>query len=97
MAKTAMLRSDGWRERHTRAMMCIRWENKVKFLSAEALRGVNTIFDAQGGMIDNVLGKRDYVTGTVLEQVAIRDKAIAVQRTGADGTDAAQGSEAQQS
>ena len=48
-------------------MMCIRWGNKVKFLTAEALRGV-TIFDAQGNRIDNELGKRDYVTGTALEQ-----------------------------
>ena len=50
-------------ERHTRAMMCIRWKNNFKFLTAEALRGV-TIFDAQGAE----LGKRDYVTGTALEQ-----------------------------
>ena len=33
------------------------------------LRGVNsTIFDAQGSRIENELGKRDYVTGTALEQ-----------------------------
>ena len=56
------------RATHTRAMMCIRWENKVKFLTAEALRGVNsTIFDAQGSRM-NELGKRDHVTGTALEQ-----------------------------
>ena len=36
-------------ESDTRAMMCIRWEEKVKFLTAEVLRGVNsTIFDAHG-------------------------------------------------
>ena len=36
-------------ERHTREMMCITCENKVKFLTAEVLRGVNsTIFDAHG-------------------------------------------------
>ena len=50
-------------------MMCIRWENKAKFLTAEAPRGVNsTIFDAQGSRIDNELGKWDNVTGTALEQ-----------------------------
>ena len=61
--------ADAWRERHARAMMCVRWENKVKFLTAEALRGVNsTIFDAQGSRIDNELGKWGHVTGTALEQ-----------------------------
>ena len=44
-------------------------ENNVKFLTAEALRGVNSlIFDAQGSRLANVLGKRDYVIGTALEQ-----------------------------
>ena len=39
-------------ERHTHAMICLRWENKVKFLTAEAIRGVNsTTFDAQGAGI----------------------------------------------
>ena len=50
-------------------MMCIMWEIKVKFLTTEALRGVNsTIFDVQGSRIDNELGKRNYVTGAALEQ-----------------------------
>ena len=56
-------------------------ENKVKFLTAEALRGVNsTIFDAQSSRLANVLGKRDYVTGTALEQGCDLDKAVVVQR-----------------
>ena len=56
-------------ERHTRAMMCIRWEHKVKFTTAEAPRGVNsTIFDTQGARLTNELGKREHVTGTSLEQ-----------------------------
>ena len=77
--------------------MCIR-ENKVKFLTAEALRGVNsTIFDAQGSRIDNELGKRDHVTGTALEQGCDLGQGSRCATTGADGTDAAQGSEAQQS
>ena len=62
-------RADEWREWHTRAMMRNRWENKVKSLTADALRGVNsTIFDAEGNRIDNELGKRDYMTVTALEQ-----------------------------
>merc|ERR1719262_1611979 len=37
---------------------------KVKFLAAEALRGVGgLIFDANGNRIANELGRRDYVTG----------------------------------
>merc|ERR1719160_689994 len=37
---------------------------KVKFLAAEALRGVGgLIFDAEGNRIANELGRRDYVTG----------------------------------
>ena len=45
------------------------WEIKVKFLTTEALRGVNSIiFDVQGSRIDNELGKRNYVTGAALEQ-----------------------------
>merc|ERR1719272_2746942 len=37
---------------------------KVKFLAAEALRGVGgLIFDANGDRIANELGRRDYVTG----------------------------------
>ena len=56
-------------------------ENKVKFLTAEALRGVNsTIFDAQSSWLANVLGKRDNVTGTALEQGCDLDKAVVVQR-----------------
>ena len=56
-------------------------ENKVKFLTAEALRGVNsTIFDAQSSRLANVLGKRDYVTGSALEQGCDLDKAVVVQR-----------------
>ena len=56
-------------------------ENKVRCLTAEALRGVNsTIFDAQSSRLANVLGKRDYVTGTALEQGCDLDKAVVVQR-----------------
>ena len=56
-------------------------ENKVKFLTAEALRGVNsTIFDPQSSRLANVLGKRDYVTGTALEQGCDLDTAVVVQR-----------------
>ena len=37
---------------------------KVKFLAAEALRGVGgLIFDADGNRFANELGRRDYVTG----------------------------------
>merc|ERR1712050_703395 len=37
---------------------------KVKFLAAEALRGVGgLVFDAQGKRFANELGRRDYVTG----------------------------------
>ena len=66
-------------------------EEKFKFLAAGALRGV-TIFDAWGNRIDNELGKRDFVTGTALEQGCDV-------RQGSRGatTDACQGSEVQQS
>jgi len=37
---------------------------KIKFLAAEALRGVGgLVFDAQGNRFANELGRRDYVTG----------------------------------
>merc|ERR1712196_397639 len=37
---------------------------KVKFLAAEALRGVGgLLFDANGNRFANELGRRDYVTG----------------------------------
>ena len=96
------LAKTGWQtgsRRMARAtQMCIRWENKVNFLTAEALRGVNsTIFGAQGSRIDNELGKRDYVTGTALEQGCDSGKGSRCATTSADGTDAAHGSEAQQS
>ena len=56
-------------------------ENKVKFPTAEALRGVNSvIFDAQGSRLANELGRRVYVTGTALEQGCDLDKAVVVQR-----------------
>ena len=58
-------------------------ENKVKFLTVEALRGVNsTIFDAHSSRLANV-GKRDYVTGTALEQGCNLDKAVVCATTGA--------------
>ena len=73
-------------------------ENKVKFLTAEALRGVNSlIFDAQSSRLANVLGKRDYVTGTALEQGCDLDKAVVVQRQAPTVRNSAQSSEAQQS
>ena len=79
-------------------MMCIRWENKVKFLTAEALRGVNsTIFAAQRSRIDTELGEREYVTGTALEQGCDLRQGSRGATTGANGADAGQGSEAQQS
>ena len=56
-------------------------ENKVKFLTAEALRGVSSrIFDAQGSRLANEWGRRDYVTGTALEQGCDLDKAVVVPR-----------------
>ena len=37
---------------------------KIKFLAAEALRGVvGLVFDALGNRFANELGRRDYVTG----------------------------------
>jgi flavocytochrome c len=43
-------------------------EAKVKFLAAEALRGVGgLIFDREGNRIANELGTRDYVTGRMWE------------------------------
>ena len=37
---------------------------KIKFLAAEALRGVGgVVFDALGNRFANELGRRDYVTG----------------------------------
>ncbi len=39
-------------------------DSKVKFLAAEALRGVGgLVFDALGKRFANELGRRDYVTG----------------------------------
>jgi aspartate oxidase len=40
---------------------------KVKFLAAEALRGVGGILiDRNGKRFANELGRRDYVTGTMI-------------------------------
>ena len=70
-------------------------ENKVKFLTAEALRGVNSlIFDAPSSRLANLLGKRDYVTGTALEQGCDLDKAVVVQRQAPTVQNSAQSSEA---
>merc|ERR1712207_99266 len=39
-------------------------EAKIKFLAAEALRGVGgLVLDANGNRLANELGRRDYVTG----------------------------------
>jgi succinate dehydrogenase/fumarate reductase flavoprotein subunit len=39
-------------------------KNQVKFLAAEALRGVGgLVFDSTGRRFANELGRRDYVTG----------------------------------
>merc|ERR1719156_222583 len=44
---------------------------KIKFLAAEALRGVGgLIFDADGNRIANELGRRDYVTGEMWKNKA---------------------------
>ena len=43
-------------------------EAKVKFLAAEALRGVGgLIFNSKGERFANELGRRDYVTGRMWE------------------------------
>merc|ERR1711943_58710 len=45
---------------------------KVKFLAAEALRGVGgLVLDANGKRFANELGRRDYVTGEMEEQASI--------------------------
>ena len=75
----------------------VQFGNKVKFFTAEALRGVNnTIFDVQDRRIDKELGQRDSVTGTALEQGCESGQGSRGATTGADGADVAQGSEAQQ-
>merc|ERR1719399_996089 len=44
---------------------------KVKFLAAEALRGVGgLVFDANGNRFANELGRRDYVTGEMWKNKA---------------------------
>ena len=73
-------------------------ENKVKFLTAKALRGVNSlIFDAQEQQACQRVGQADYVTGTALEQGCDLDKAVVVQRQAPMVQNSAQSSEAQQS
>ena len=62
---------DRVQERHT-CNNVYQVENKVKFLTAEALRGVNsTIFDAQSSRLANVLGKRDSSQVQLSNKVAI--------------------------
>ena len=56
-------------ESDTRAKMCSRLRTRSSS-SVEALQGVNSvIFDAQSSRLANVLGKRDFVTGTALTRL----------------------------
>ena len=62
--------TDGESDTHTCCDVYQVVKTRSKVLAAEALRGVNsTIFDAQGSRIDNELGKRDYVTGQLSNEV----------------------------
>merc|ERR1712187_936833 len=50
---------------------------KIKFLAAEALRGVGgLVFDANGKRFANELGRRDYVTGEMWKDMGVPLKTL---------------------